>query len=79
MLIVQAEHFFVSWLCWVFVEIHGFPFYGVWALELTGSAIVAHRLSSCGVWVYLPQRMGSYLPNQGSNPHPLHWKADSYP
>ena len=21
--------------------------------------------------------VGSYLPNQGSNPHPLHWKVES--
>ena len=23
--------------------------------------------------------MGSYFPDQGSNPHPLHWRADSKP
>ena len=22
-----------------------------------------------------PQHVGSYFPNQGSNPHPLHWKC----
>ena len=22
-----------------------------------------------------PQHVGSYFPNQGSNPHPLHWKG----
>ena len=25
------------------------------------------------------QHVGSQFPDQGSNPHPLHWKADSYP
>ena len=37
----------------------------------TGSAIVAHGLSrsaACGI-----------LPDQGSNPCPLHWQADSQP
>ena len=26
-----------------------------------------------------PRHMGSYFPDQGSNPCPLHWKADSSP
>ena len=26
-----------------------------------------------------PQHMGSLFPDQGLNPHPLHWKADSLP
>ena len=37
----------------------------------TGSAIVAHgpsRSAACGI-----------LPDQGSNPRPLHWQADSQP
>ena len=37
----------------------------------TGSVVVAHGPScsaACGI-----------LPDQGSNPHPLHWQADSQP
>ena len=52
--------------------------YGAWAsvvvahgLQSTGSVVVAPRLScsaACGI-----------LPDQGSNPCPLHWQADSQP
>ena len=32
----------------------------------------------CFWFVFLAERhVGSWLPNQGSNPHPLHWKAKS--
>ena len=51
---------------------------GAWApvavargLQSTGSAAVAHGLPcsvACGIF-----------PDQGSNPHPLHWQADSQP
>ena len=54
----------------------GFSSSGTWAhlvvacgLQSTGSVVVAHRLScfvACGI-----------LPDQGSNPCPLHWQADS--
>ena len=39
----------------------------------------AQLLSSSGAWApQMPQGMWeSYFPDQGSNPHPLHWKADS--
>ena len=37
--------------------------------------IVAHRLSSCGVGT--PEHMGSEFPDQGLNPCPLYYKADS--
>ena len=39
-----------------------------WALE--------HRLSSCGAWAELLRGMWD-LPDQGSNPRPLHWQANS--
>ena len=38
--------------------------------QSAGSAVVAHQPScsaACGI-----------LPDQGSNPHPLHWQEDSY-
>ena len=47
----------------------GFSCCGAWALGTQASVVVAHGLScsaACGI-----------LPDQGSNPCPLHWEADS--
>ena len=41
----------------------------VWALGEQASVVVAHRLSC-------PMAYGT-LPEQGSNPYPLHWQVDS--
>ena len=30
-------------------------------------------------WLSDQMHMGSQLPDQGSNPHPLHWKVKSQP
>ena len=79
---------FYFWLCWVFVSVRGLS--SVVAsgghsssrcaglslprpllLRSTGSVVVAHgtsRSAACGI-----------LPDQGSNPCPLHWQADSQP
>ena len=81
------------WLCWVFVSVRGLSPVASsgghsssrctglslsWPLLLrstsprrTGSVIVAHGSScsaACGI-----------LPDQGSNPCPLHWQADPQP
>ena len=81
------------WLCWVFVSVRGLPLAAAsgghsssrctglslsWPLLLrstgsrcTGSVDVAHGPScsaACGIF-----------PDQGSNPCPLHWQADSQP
>ena len=81
------------WLCWVFVSVQGLSLVVasgghsssqcmglslsrpllLWSTgsRRAGSAIVAHRPSrstACGI-----------LPDQGSNPCPLHWQADSQP
>ena len=48
---------------------HGLQAHGLQQLWHTGSVVVAHGLScsmACGI-----------LPEQGSNPCPLHWQADS--
>ena len=73
--------FFNFWLCWVFVAAHrlspvaesrGFSCCRTWALGVWASvarAQQAHGLScsvACGIF-----------PDQGSNPCPLHWQADS--
>ena len=82
-----------SWLCWVFVSVRGLSLAvasgghsSSWCTGLSlsrplllpstgsrraGSVIVAHwpsRSAACGI-----------LPDQGSNPCPLHWQADSQP
>ena len=81
-------YLFYLWLCWVFVSVRGLS--AVVAsgghsssrctglslsrpllLRSTGSVIVAHgpsRSTACGIF-----------PDQGSNPCPLHWQADSQP
>ena len=81
------------WLCWVFVSVPGLPLVVAsgghsssrcvslspsWPLLLrstgsrrAGSVVVAHGpicSAACGI-----------LPDQGSNPCPLHWQADSQP
>ena len=85
--------FIYFWLCWVFVSVRGLSPVAAsgchsssrcagpslsWPLLLqstasrrAGSVVVAHRPScsaACGIF-----------PDQGSNPHPLHWQADSQP
>ena len=85
--------FIYFWLCWVFVSVRGLSLVAASGghsssrcagLSLlppvllrntgsrrAGSVIVAHRPScsaACGIF-----------PNQGSNPCPLHWQADSQP
>ena len=81
------------WLCWVFVSVRGLPLVAASGdhsssqcagLSLSrplllrstgsrraGSAAVVHgpsRSAACGIF-----------PDQGSNPCPLHWQADSQP
>ena len=81
------------WLCWVFVSVRGLSLVGasgghsssrcaglspLWPPLLpstssrrAGSVVVAHGPScsaACGIF-----------PDQGSNPCPLHWQADSQP
>ena len=84
--------FIYFWLCWVFVSVRGLPlvaasgghsslrcaslslsrplFWGTGSRR-AGSVVVAHGPScsaACGIF-----------PDQGSNPCPLHWQADSQP
>ena len=85
--------FIYFWLCWVFVSVRGLSPVAAsgdhsssrctglslsWPLPLqstgsrrAGSVVVAHgpsRSAACGI-----------LPDQGSNPCPPHWQADSQP
>ena len=85
--------FIYLWLCWVFVSVRGLSLVAAsgghsssrcaglslsWPLLLrstgsrhAGSVVVAHgpsRSAACGIF-----------PDQGSNPCPLHWQADSQP
>ena len=92
-LVTKLLFFFFLWLCWVFVSVQGLSLVVASGghsssrcagLSLSrplllrstgsrraGSVIVAHRPSrsaACGIF-----------PDQGSNPCPLHWQADSQP
>ena len=85
--------FIYLWLCWVFVAVRGLSLVAasgghsssrctglslsrpllLWSTgsRCAGSVIVAHRPScsaACGIF-----------PDQGSNPYPLYWQADSQP
>ena len=86
--------FFLSlWLCWVFISVRGLSLVAAsgghsssWCAGLSplrplllrstgsrraGSVVVSHGPScsaACGIF-----------PDQGSNPCPLHWQADSQP
>ena len=86
-------YLFILWLCWVIVSVRGLSLVeasgghsssrcaglSLWGPLLlrgtgsrcAGSVVVAHGLScsaACGIF-----------PDQGSNPRPLHWQADSQP
>ena len=85
--------FIYFWLCWVFVSMQGLSPVAasgghsssrctglslsrpllLWSTgsRHAGSVIVAHR-PSCSAACEI-------FPDQGSNPHPLHWQADSQP
>ena len=85
--------FIYFWLCWVFVSVRGLSLVAASGGQSSsrcaglspsrplllrstgsrraGSVVVAHGLScstACGIF-----------PDQGSNPCPLHWQADSQP
>ena len=85
--------FIYLWLCWVFISVRGFSLVATsgghsssrcaglslsrplllqsTGFRRAGSVIVAHGPScsaACGIF-----------PDQGSNPYPLHWQADSQP
>ena len=86
-------YYYFFWLCWVFVSVWGLPLVAAsgghsssqctglslsWPLlsrstgsRRAGSVVMAHGPScsvACGIF-----------PDQGSNPCPLHWQADSQP
>ena len=65
---------------------HGLQVHGLQQLWHAGSAVVAHRLQSAGSVVVAhglscsasaPQLLPGIFLDQGSNPCPLHWQADS--
>ena len=84
---------FYFWLCWVFVSVQGLSpltasggHSSSWCAGLSlswplllrstgsrraGSVVVAHGLSCSAAY--------GIFPDQGSNPCPLHWQADSQP
>ena len=75
------KNFLSFWLCWVFVVVRGLslvvvnrvypPAVVCWFLIAVASLVLEHRLS-CSV------ARGMFL-DQGLNPRPLRWQADSCP
>ena len=84
--------FIYFWLLWVFRTVRRlFSSFGEWGLlflEVQGllitvaSLVAEHGFWSVGAsivkaqWLSCPQACGVF-PEQGSNPHPLHWQADA--
>ena len=85
--------FFILWLCWVFVSVQGLSLVGAsgghsssrcaglslsrpFLLRSTGSrragSVIVAQGPSCSA-------AREIFPDQGSNPCPLHWQADSQP
>ena len=76
-------YLFYLWLCWVFAAVHGLSLVvasrvysltavpcGTRARGVQALVVVVHRFSC-------PATCGT-LPDQGSDPCPLHWQADSF-
>ena len=92
-IILNFYLFIYFWLCWVFVSVRGLSLVAASGghsssrcagLSLSrplllrstgssraGSVVVAHGPSCSAAY--------GILPDQGSNPYPLHWQADSQP
>ena len=85
--------FWCFWIHWVLVAAHGafsscgeqgLLFVGVNRLLIEVASLAAeHRLESIGSVATVPGLSCSMtcgiFPDQGWNPHPLHWQADSLP
>ena len=86
--------FMYLWLCWVFVSVLGLSLVAAsgghsssrcagLSLTIAASLVAEHRLQSAGsiVVAHGPSRSAAcgIFPDQGSNPCPLHWQADSQP
>ena len=82
--------FIYLWLHWVFAATCRLSLVAVQALGTWASLVAAQGLvacgsralecagfSNCGMWAQLLLSTQN-LPNQGSNPCPLHWQVDSY-
>ena len=78
-LVVASGGYSLLWctgfsLCWLlFVVEHGLEVCG---LSSCGLQALERRLSSCGAGLSCSTACGIF-PDQGSNPYPLHWQADS--
>ena len=84
---------FYFWLCWVFVSVRGLPLVvasgGHSSSRCAGLSLsrplslrsTGSRRAGSVVVAHGPSCSAAYgiLPDQGSNPCPLHWQADSQP
>ena len=67
-------------LWWLLLLEHGLQEHGLQQLQHVGSVVAAHGLQSAGSVVAHGLRGSKecgIFPDQGSNPCPLHWQADS--
>ena len=85
--------FIYFWLCWVFVSVRGLSLVAASGghsssrcvgLSLLQPLLLRSTGSRCAgsvVVAHGPSRSAAYgiFPDQGSNPCPLHWQADSQP
>ena len=84
LLLLKDLLFIYLWLGWVFVAASRvFSSCGEWGLLLVAVLGLLVAETSCG-WTWAPELGPSscgaqawFFPNQGSNPCPLHWQADS--
>ena len=86
-------YLFYLWLCWVFVSVRGLPpvvsSEGHSSSRCAGLSLsqplllrnTGSRRAGSATVAHGPSRSAArgILPDQGSNPHPLHWQADSQP
>ena len=84
LLLLKDLLFIYLWLGWVFVAASRvFSSCGEWGLLFVAMLAFLVAETSCG-WTWAPElRLSScgaqawFFPDQGSNPCPLHWQADS--
>ena len=92
-IVLYLFYFFNFWLCWVFVSVQGLPLVaasgghsssrcvGLSLSRLLSLRSTGSRRAGSVVVAYGPSCSAAcgIFPDQGSNPCPLHWQADSQP
>ena len=85
--------YFYLWLCWVFVSVRGLSLVVASGVHSSSRCVGLSLSRPLLLWSTGSRRAGSVIvshgpscsaacgifPDQGSNPCPLHWQADSQP